>query len=200
MTNSDDPIPNLDFEKVSEFLDEPGAIELIAFLDNEGHRFDEIDKTLDVSRGYLNDRKGEAIGLNLIEAGIGERDGKQVKVWKITSYGRYIQHQMREIGFQNSHKRFLNALSEFESKKAEFEKLAESPDNIKEKVIDIRERKFNIPDEPSETITEDDIPEDFDEDSTNIDEDISTSDMQKPDERRRQDGQGGEDGEEGEDE
>jgi hypothetical protein len=187
VTDSNYPKPDLDFEQVSTFLDEPGAVELISFLDNKGERFDVLAKKLDVSRDYLNRRMGEAAGLKLIEAGIDNRDGKQVKVWKITSYGRYIQQQMRELGLQNSHERFVNARVEFENKKDEFDKWAQNPDDIKELVTDIHQRTFKRPDEYGEKITEEDIPEDFDEDPPNADVDISPSKVRKTDEQESED-------------
>jgi len=77
-------IAEIDYEEVSEFFDEKGAVELIALLDGEGYRFDEIDELLDVSRGYLNDRRDEAVHLGLIVPDQAYRDDSVRRVWTLT--------------------------------------------------------------------------------------------------------------------
>jgi len=65
------------------FFEKKGAVELISLLDGEGYRFDEIDDLLDVSRGYLNDRRDEAVHLRLIVPDQAYRDDS---VRRVDSY------------------------------------------------------------------------------------------------------------------
>jgi len=128
-----DTKPNLedvDYDEISGFLEKKGAVELISLLDSEGYRFDEIDDLLDVSRGYLNDRRDEAMNLNLIVPDQAYRDDSVRRVWVLTALGHYLRQRMRHSGVTESHERLITARREYEDRKSEFLSWAEDPESI----------------------------------------------------------------------
>ena len=125
-------LAEIDYEEVSDFFDEKGAVELIALLDGEGYRFDEIDERLDVSRGYLNDRRDEAVHLGLIVPDQAYRDDSVRRVWTRTAIGHYLSQRMRHLGVTDSHERFINARREYQERKAAFREWVADPESIEE--------------------------------------------------------------------
>lgn len=125
-------LAEIDYEEVSEFFDEKGGVELIALLDGEGYRFDEIDELLDVSRGYLNDRRDEAVHLGLIVPDQAYRDDSVRRVWTLTALGHYLRQRMRHLGVTESHERLITARREYRDRKATFREWVDDPESIEE--------------------------------------------------------------------
>jgi len=116
-----DTAPNLEdvnYDELSEFFEKKGAVELIS-SDGEGYRFDEIDDLLDVSRGYLNDRRDEAVHLRLIVPDQAYRDDSVRRV-DSTTLGQYLRQRMRHLGVTESHERLITARREYEDRKGDF--------------------------------------------------------------------------------
>ncbi|WP_255190799.1 hypothetical protein [Natronobeatus ordinarius] len=122
----------IDYTELSDFFDRKGAVELISLLNSEGYRFDEIDDLLDVSRGYLNDRRDEAVHLGLIVPDQAYRDDTLRRVWTLTALGHYIRQRMRHLGLTESHERLVNARREYTDRKEEFLEWVDDPDEIQE--------------------------------------------------------------------
>ena len=121
---------NVDYEKISEFLDEKGAVELLAFLDTLGYRFDEIDSALDVSRGYINNRRDEALNLDLIYPDQETRDGSVRRVWALTPLGLCVSHQLTHFDVTEAHDTLISDRDRYNRKKARFLQWAHNPENI----------------------------------------------------------------------
>jgi len=116
---------HVDLEEIGDFFQKTGAVELISLLDSTGYRFDEIDDELDVSRGIINKRVGEARGLKLITTGDITIDGKVYRVNKLTFIGEAMRQHMRGIGLVKTHERLRSVLEEFESQHQEFTEWAQ---------------------------------------------------------------------------
>lgn len=123
-------IEEIDYEEVSEYFDKTGAVELLSLLDGEGYRFDEIDDLLDVSRGYLNDRRDEAVHLGLIVPDQAYRDDSVRRVWTLTAMGHYLRQRMRHVGVTESHERLITARREYEDRKNDFLEWVDDPESI----------------------------------------------------------------------
>jgi len=134
---------NVDYEAISDFLDNKGAVELLAFLDAFGYRFDEIDNALDVSRGYINSRKDEALNLNLIYPDQEERDGSVRRVWSLTPLGLCVAHQMEHFDVTESHGRLISARDSYNKKKSRFLQWAIDPENVENLTEKIRKKNDN---------------------------------------------------------
>lgn len=122
----------IDYEDVSDFFNEKGAVELISLLDGEGYRFDEIDELLDISRGYLNDRRDEAVHLGLIVPDQAYREDSVRRVWTLTALGHYLRQRMRHLGVTESHERLINARREYEERKTASRDWVDDPETIEE--------------------------------------------------------------------
>ncbi|MGQ3330935.1 hypothetical protein [Halorubrum sp. FL23] len=136
-----DTAPNLedvDYDELSEFFEKKGAVELISLLDGEGYRFDEIDDLLDVSRGYLNDRRDEAVHLRLIVPDQAYRDDSVRRVWTLTTLGHYLRQRMRHLGVTESHERLITARREYEDRKGDFLEWVDDPESIEAYAEDLR--------------------------------------------------------------
>ncbi|MGQ3331287.1 hypothetical protein [Halorubrum sp. FL23] len=136
-----DTAPNLedvDYDELSEFFEKKGAVELISLLDDEGYRFDEIDDLLDVSRGYLNDRRDEAVHLRLIVPDQAYRDDSVRRVWTLTALGHYLRQRMRHLGVTDSHERLITARHEYEDRKRDFLEWVDDPKSIEAYAKDMR--------------------------------------------------------------
>jgi hypothetical protein len=132
---------NIDHVAISEFLRKKGAVELLALLDGIGFRFDEIDKALNISRGYINDRRDEALNLDLIYPDREERDGSIRRVWALTPLGLCVSYLMRHIGVPQSHDRLRSARTEYNEKKDEFMRWADNPKQIERTTEEMKETK-----------------------------------------------------------
>lgn len=131
---SDSPVDwsNIDYEGISEFIEEKGAVELLAFLDGFGYRFEEIDEALDISRGYINKRRDEALNLDLIYPTQEEREGAIRRVWALSPLGMMIVYRMRINGVRQIHDELVNVRKEYQEHKDEFIDWSQSPENIKD--------------------------------------------------------------------
>jgi len=136
-----DTAPNLEdvnYDELSGFFEKKGAVELISLLDGEGYRFDEIDDLLDVSRGYLNDRRDEAVHLRLIVPDQAYRDDSVRRVWTLTTLGHYLRQRMRHLGVTESHERLITARREYEDRKGDFLDWVDDPESIEAYAEDMR--------------------------------------------------------------
>ena len=131
----------VDYEAISDFLKKKGAVELLTFLDGFGYRFDEIDEALNVSRGYINDRRDEALHLDLIYPDREDRDGSIRRVWALTPLGLCIGYQMKHTGVSESHYRLVSAREEYNKNKHEFLEWSENPENIQKTIEEVKEMK-----------------------------------------------------------
>lgn len=134
---------NVDYVAISDFFERKGAVELIAFLDGIGFRFDEIDNALDVSRGYINDRRDEALNLNLIYPDRDTRDGSIRRVWALTPLGLCIKHQLKHFSVVESHSRLISDREQYNRKKNRFRQWAHDPENIKTTAENLKKKKDN---------------------------------------------------------
>ena len=136
---SDSPVDweNIDYEGISEFMEKKGAVELLAFVDEHGYRFDEIDFALNLSRGYINKRKDEALNLDLIYPSQREREGEIRRIWALTQLGMIIGYKMGIKGVRRELSNLLSVRREYESSKDKFLEWSEEPENIEETVNEI---------------------------------------------------------------
>lgn len=135
----DDPIPespvdwdNIDHDGISEFIGKKGSIELLSLLDQYGYRFEEIDLALNLSRGYINKRKDEALSLDLIYPSQREREGSFQRIWILTPLGMIIAHRMNEYRVRQAHRNLLDKRREYEKQKNEFLDWSEDSENIEQ--------------------------------------------------------------------
>ncbi|MFD1642686.1 hypothetical protein [Halohasta litorea] len=140
---TDSPVDwdNVDYEGISEFIKEKGAVELLAFLDGFGYRFEEIDDALDISRGYINDRRDEALNLDLIYPTQEDRDGTIRRVWALSPLGMIIVYRMRINGVRQIHDELVSVRKNFQEKKDEFLDWSGKPENIEDFADEIIENK-----------------------------------------------------------
>ena len=134
-----DPIPdspvdwdNIDHEGISEFIGKKGSVELLAFLDQYGYRFEEIDYALNLSRGYINKRKDEALSLDLIYPSQREREGSFQRIWVLTPLGMIVAYKMGEYQVRQALRNLLAKRREYENQKSEFLDWSEDSDNIEQ--------------------------------------------------------------------
>lgn len=133
----------IDYGEISDFLDNKGAVELLAFLDTLGYRFDEIDSALDVSRGYINKRKDEALNLSLIYPDQETRDGSVCRVWALTPLGSYIADQLEHFDVTDAHNTLISDRDRYNKKKSRFLQWAHNPENI-EKMAEKAKKRPHI--------------------------------------------------------
>jgi DNA-binding HxlR family transcriptional regulator len=128
-------IENIDYEEIAEFFHRKGAIELISLLDSDGHRFDEIDDLLDISRGYLNDRRDEALSLGLVEPDQEVRGDSVRRIWVLTELGSDFKEKLEQLSIIKHHKRLIERRKEYNKMKDEFLQWAEDPDDLEEFIL-----------------------------------------------------------------
>lgn len=140
---SDSPVDwdDIDYEGISEFFEQKGAVELMAYLDGYGDRFEELDNNLNVSRGYINNLKDEAFALDLIYPTPSDRDGTIRQVWALTPLGMIFAHTMVESGMRKKYAELLSVQAEFEKKKENFLEWSDDSDNLKQYVSEVVEDK-----------------------------------------------------------
>lgn len=138
---------NVEYDDLTDFLQEPGAVEFLAYLDGFGKTFNEIDADLDVSRSYLNDRRDEALRLDLIYPSQDERNGKIHRVWALSPLGLCIAFQMASFNVRQKHEKLLSARKEFNEAKEELVNWSKDTATMKHEIEDYKNRKENIPKE-----------------------------------------------------
>jgi len=144
LTFDPDDIPA---DEISEFLNKSGSVELIALVDKEGIRFERMDDLLDISRSYLNKRRGEAMGLGLIKPKNVTKDGEIRRVWVLTPLGDYLNRMMERMEVTYAHKDLVRARQEYHERKRTFQDWANDPDNIQDLSQEAYERLIHHPEE-----------------------------------------------------
>lgn len=136
---------NVEYDDLIDFLREPGAIELLAYLDGFGKTFDETDAALDISRSYLNDRRNEALRLDLIYPTQKEIDGKLRRVWALSPLGLCLALQMASFNVQQKHEKLLSARNEYNEAKKELLKWSDDIATVKNDIEEYKHRKEGFP-------------------------------------------------------
>jgi hypothetical protein len=136
---ADSPVDwnDVDYEGISEFLEKKGSVDFLAYLDGYGYRFEEIDNDLNLSRGYINDRRDEALNLDLIYPSQQDRDGTIRRVWALSPLGMVLVHKMRLNGLRSIQERLISLRNEYDDLKDEFIDWSDDPTDIEDFVEEV---------------------------------------------------------------
>lgn len=86
-----------EIEEWAEFLDSRGSIHLIVEIGEEPRRFSELEDRVLISSGTLWKRLKEGVKIGVFELDIIERDGTDVRVYRLTDEGEFAFEQLADL-------------------------------------------------------------------------------------------------------
>lgn len=125
-------VDETDVEELSDYLNRPGAIELVSLMLEGGKRFEELDDELFVARGIIHERATEGLGFDLFEQDIRMVEGKSYKVWKLTDLGEAIAIRIQHQSLAEAHQEYRHYRKRFEEKREDFKTKVSDPDVVSE--------------------------------------------------------------------
>lgn len=114
-----------DYEEILDFLDKKGAVEMLCLIEQEPKRFDEIVDALNVSRATVNERRLQALNLDLIEPIEMKVDGSLRRGYNLTGVGSVLGLILKEKGVTRQYERLQIVRDEYETAKKEFLQITE---------------------------------------------------------------------------